>query len=301
MIDIEFAKLSGSGNDFVCVDNRDGRFDFILNDRDGVAHFARTILAKGLGLGADGVIFACANEAEGFADFSARHFEPDGGEAELCGNGVACFTRWAIDNGWSDGQEIRILTTAGAVRGKPLADGYIRVCIPLPDDIRRGLTLEAAGRSWQYDYCVTGTPHMVTYVDDVAAVDIARIGPALRYHPQFGPRGVNVNFVQVLAEGQIALRTWEFGVEGETLACGTGSAAASILTSMREGWPESIVKGDEPVQVGVRSGDTLRVYFALSADGAVTDLCVETVVRFVATGKLHPDLVARAIAERQPR
>jgi diaminopimelate epimerase len=295
MTDIEFAKLSGSGNDFLCVDNRDGRFDFLLADPARVGHFARTILAKGLGLGADGVIFACASEVEGFADLSARHFEPDGGEAELCGNGVACFTRWAIENGWAEGDEVKILTTAGVVRGKPLSGGYIRVCIPLPEDLRRGLTLEAAGQTWHYDYCVTGVPHLVTYVADVEAVDIARVGPALRYHPQFRPRGINANFVQVLSPGLIAMRTWEFGVEGETLACGTGSAAAAIMTSLREGWPVSILRGDQPVQIRVRSGDTLRVYFTLTPQEQVTDLCVETVVRFVASGALHPDMVARAI------
>lgn len=295
MTTIDFAKLSGSGNDFLYIDNRDGRFDSLLNSPGAVGHFARTILARGMGIGADGVIFACDNEVPGFADLSARHFEPDGTEAELCGNGVACFTRWAIDNGWIASDEVKILATAGVVRGKRIDCDYVRVCIPLPEDVRRGLELDAAGRRWQCDFCVTGVPHLVTYVDDLENLDIAQAGPALRYHRDFAPRGVNANFVQVLGVGRLAVRTWEFGVEGETLSCGTGSAASAILTALRQGWPRKYLRGVEPIEVKARSGDTLRVYFELKEDHSVVDLCVETVVRFVCTGRIHGDLAARAI------
>ncbi len=208
---------------------------------------------------------------------------------------MACFTRWVVDNGWIDSGEVKILTTAGVVRGKRLDDGYVRACIPLPEDIRRNFTVQFDDTLWQCDYAVTGVPHLVTYVDDVDALDLPAIGPTLRYHPQFAPRGVNVNFVQVLGEGHIALRTWEFGVEGETLACGTGSSAAAILAALRFDWPQAYRSNDKPVLVKARSGDTLRIYFDMTADGRIADLCLETIVRFVYLGRLHGDLAAAAL------
>ena len=294
---IDYAKLSGSGNDFLCIDNRDGRYDSLLSDAARVGHFARTILARGLAIGADGVIFACENEAQGLADFAARHFEPDGSEAELCGNGVACFTRWVIENGWFTADEVKVLATAGVVRGRRLGGGFVRVCIPLPEQMRRGLEIDAGGRRWSCDFCVTGVPHVVTYVEAIADLDIAHAGPALRYHGDFQPRGANANFVQVIGEGEIAVRTWEFGVEGETLSCGTGSSASAILGALRFGWPEKYLRGDAPVLVHARSGDTLRVYFAIADGLNVTDLCIETLVRFVCTGRIHADLAAKATGE----
>ena len=295
-VPIDFLKISGSGNDFICIDNRDGRFDEILAGPRQVENFVRLLCRRGMSVGADGVIFACRNEVEGFSDLSARHYEPDGSEAELCGNGVACFTRWAIQNGWTNGGEVRILTTAGVVRGKPVDGDYIRVCIPLPENARSGLRIGADGQSWDCDYVVTGVPHLVVYVQqDVSGLGMERIGPALRYHGDFAPRGVNVNFTQVLGEGQLAVRTWEFGVEGETLACGTGSAAAAIMAMRRFRWGEQYSSGDRPVLVRTRGGDTLRIYSSHAPDGNVTDLCLETSVRMIFTGCLHDELIEAAM------
>jgi diaminopimelate epimerase len=299
---VEFSKLSGSGNDFICIDNRDGRFDSLLNSPQAVGLFARTVCRRAISVGADGVIFACNNtEVEGFADLSARHFEPDGSEAELCGNGVACFTRWVGDNGWAGAPELKILTTAGVVRGNRLSDDYVRVCIPLPEDMQMGLNIQAAGLDWDCDFAITGVPHLVVYVDDLANLDIAKLGPALRYHPQFAPRGVNVNFVKFLSEGSLAMRTWEFGVEGETLACGTGSAAAALVAARRFSWPGEYFAGQKCVNIAAASGDVLRVYFEMempadkSQSPRVTDLCLETHVRRVYQGVLDESLAGLAM------
>ncbi|MCJ7544581.1 MAG: diaminopimelate epimerase [Phycisphaerae bacterium] len=297
---IEFAKLSGSGNDFICLDGRDGRFDELLAEADRVGHFAKVLCRRGLGVGADGVIFATAPEAEGMADLGARHFEPDGSEATLCGNGTACFVRWADDDGWGAGQELRVLTAAGVVRGRRSDGQYVRVCIPLPEDMRTDLPLRAGGQRWTCDYVVTGVPHVLAYVDDAAAIDISHAGPLLRHHPMFAPLGANANFVQVLREGELALRTFETGVEGETLACGTGSAAAAIMAARRFGWDKAYLSGQKPVLIHARSGDVLRVYFEIS-DDAVRDLCLETVVRYLYRGVLHADLAAAALGTGAPR
>ena len=296
---IEFAKLSGSGNDFICLDSRDGRFNELLSSPHRAGHFARVLCCRGMGVGADGVIFAVDSEVEGAANLGARFFEPDGSEAALCGNGTACFLRWVVDNRWVLEPEIRILTSAGVVLGKPADDGFMRVCIPLPEDIRTDLEVPAGGVRWKCDYIVTGVPHLVTYVDDVEAVDVAHFGKALRRSEMFAPPGVNADFVQVLGQGRLALRTFEYGVEDETLACGTGSAGAAILTARRFAWPREYLTGERAILVQARSGDLLRVYVTMDDGGLVSDLCLETVVRFLYQGTIHGDLAARAMNASQ--
>jgi diaminopimelate epimerase len=295
MIQIEFAKLSGSGNDHICLDNRDGRFDGLLADPRRVGRFARALCARSVGIGGDGLIFAVEPEIEGVADIGARFFESDGSEAELCGNGTGCLVRWVVDSGIADDGEISILTPAGVVLGRQMDDSYVRVCIPLPEDTRPDLEVTTGDRTWRCDFVVTGVPHLITWVDDVEAVDVAHWGRALRRHEQFQPRGVNANFVQVLEPGRLAVRTFEFGVEGETLACGTGAAAAAILSATRFDWPGDYFNSETPVLVRTRSGRILRVYFNRREDGRIDDVCLETVVLNVCRGTVHPDLADRAL------
>jgi len=292
---IEFAKLSGSGNDFICIDNRSGRFDAMLGSPERVGRFAQMLCRRGLSVGADGVIFAIQPANPAKADLGVRFFEPDGSEAELCGNGSACFARWVVDNGWVRGKEVRIQTASGVARGREGRDGYVHVCIPSPYDRETDIEVTADGRAWTMDFAITGVPHAVVYVDDVDAVDMQRWGPAIRHHERFGPRGVNVNFTQVLGEGRLAVRTFEFGVENETLACGTGCATAALMSALRFGWSKDFLSQGEPIHVQVRSGDILKLYLLVAADGTVEKVCLETVVRFLYLGKLHPELAARAL------
>lgn len=298
MIDvIAFAKLSGAGNDHICIDGRDGGFDALLGSAERVGRFARALCHRGLGVGADGVIFALATDRPD-AHLAARFFEPDGSAAELCGNGTACFTRWALDRAWVRGRVVRIATPAGPARGEAADGRYVRVCIPTPRDIQAGVELEAHGTPCRCDFAVTGVPHAVVYVDDVERVDMARLAPAIRHHERFQPRGVNVNYTQVLGEGHLAVRTFEFGVEDETYACGTGCSTAAFLAARRYGWPSTYFDMTRPVLVEVRSGDTLRAYFATDGRGAPVDACLETVVRSLYYGTLHPRLAARALGSR---
>ncbi len=292
---IDFAKLSGSGNDFICVDARDGRFDAMF-ESGAVGRFAAALCRRGRSVGADGLIFAVQPEVEGFADIAARFFEPDGSESELCGNGTACFIYWSSANGWVPTGEIKVFTPAGVVRGH-LADGqYVRVCIPDPEHTATDIELTVEGRRWLCDFAITGVPHLVAYVDDVDQLEVAHWGRLLRHHPRFQPRGVNVNFVQVLDTGRIANRTFEFGVEAETLACGTGSAAAAIMTAIRHDWPERYLNGEEPVLVTARSGDVLKLWSKRSAEGAISDVCLDTIVRCVYDGRLCPEFFAQAVS-----
>jgi len=294
--DVEFSKLSGSGNDFLCMDNRDGRFDEIFVSQERLAHFTRTLCRRGLGVGADGIVFAVAPEIDDVADIAARFLEMDGTVSTLCGNGTACFVRWAASQEIVGNGEVRVLTAAGVVLGQNLDDGYTRVCIPLPEDRRMGLDIEVDGELVSCDYIVTGCEHLVVYVEDMDMAPVGRLGPLLRHHECFDqPRGVNVNFVQVLSEGELAIRTYEYGVEAETLACGTGSASAAILAARRYGWGTEYTSNDRAVRLHTRGGDVLRVYVGIDESDKVTDLCLETLVRCSYSGTLCPDLANLAL------
>jgi len=294
---LEFWKLSGSGNDFICIDNRDESLDALLGNPVTAGHFTKTLCARGHGIGADGVIFAAHSEVEAFADLSARFFEADGSECELCGNGTGCFTRFAVDAGLAapdpDGQ-LKILTPAGVIVATTETDGYIRVCIPSPQNRRRDLEISVDGKTFLCDFVITGVPHLVTYVEDIDSVDVARWGKALRNHHDFAPRGVNVNFVQIIEKGTIAVRTFEFGVEAETLACGTGSSAAAIMSGLRNGWDGDLISGKKPVYVKTLGGDTLRIYFTVADDNEITDVCLETIVRPITHGFISEDFLKEA-------
>lgn len=292
---IKLWKLSGSGNDFILLDSRDGTFDDVLGSLERAAHFARTLCHRRTGVGADGIIFAATPEDDQAADLGAVFMETDGTRTSLCGNGTACFVHWVISQRIVPDGEVKILTSAGVVLGRNLDNGYVRVCIPLPEQIQMGLELEVGGEAISCDYILTGVGHVVTYVDDIDLAEVQSVGPAIRHHRHFHqPRGVNANFVQVIDEGEIALRTYEYGVEGETLACGTGSAAAAILAAKRFGWSADYTSGDKPVLIRARSGDVLRVYFAEADDGSINDLCLETIVRCSFWGELCIDLAELA-------
>ena len=200
--EIAFTKLSGSGNDFLCIDNRNGAFDSLLDEPQRIGPLVRSLCARRVSVGADGVIFACSTDLADFAEIAARFFDADGSEVELCGNGTGCFASWVLRNEWLDLEEIRILTSAGVVRARLVDSGYTRVCIPLPENLQTDLSVPLAGRDkpLSCDLVTTGVPHLVTWVDDLAALDMEHMGPALRHHPMFAPRGVNANFVQVLGE-----------------------------------------------------------------------------------------------------
>jgi len=308
---IEFAKLSGSGNDFICFDNRDGQFDEVLASPERLRQLAAALCPRGLSVGADGIIFACRPARPEEADIAARFLDPDGTEPELCGNGSACFARWVVENGWVRGAAVRIETLSGVVRAHTAFDTghlasdssfdpYVHACIPEPHDIQTDIEAAAEGATWKLDYAITGVPHAVTFVDDVAAVDVARVGAAIRHLPRFNPPGVCVSFAQVLGVGELALRTFEYGAETETLACGTGSATAALMAARRFGWPRDYLRAEEPVQVHARGGDVLRIFLLVEPDGHIVKVCLETVVRFIYFGELHPETVARALEARNP-
>ncbi len=247
---LSFTKMNGAGNDFVLLDNRNSRLKL---DDPTIA----LLCDRHRGVGADGVLVV-EPSAHG-ADFRMRYYNADGGEAEMCGNGARCFARFAKKISGISQAEISFETPAGLIGAKFLGD-LVQISMSEPHSHRPPESLTVNGRPREVHFLNTGVPHAVAFVDDLEAVDVVTDGSALRHHPAFAPRGTNANFGQILAPSSIAIRTYERGVEGETLACGTGVCAAAILHHLRTGDPS-------PVAVRVRGGDTLRVSFEKTKDG----------------------------------
>lgn len=268
---LPFAKMTGAGNDFVMLDNRDGTLSL---DRDGVAWLCN----RHFGIGADGLMLVEAG-GDGGAEFVMRYFNADGGEAEMCGNGARCFARYARMLTGEPGKPVAFQTRAGLVRAE--FDGDL-VAVDLTPPL--GLRLDGAiqtrhGGVLEIHDCNTGVPHAVVFVDDADRAMVAELGREIRFHPNYQPSGTNVNFVQVLGEDSIRVRTYERGVEGETLACGTGVAASAIISHFARGVAL-------PVRVRVQSGEDLEVDFGSDGE-SVTDVRLKGPATLVFTGEIE--------------
>lgn len=260
--DIEFVKYHGAGNDFILMDNRNEVFPYQV---------VRDLCQRRLSVGADGVILL---ENSSFADYRMRIFNADGSEAEMCGNGARCFYRFLQELGLVDGS-VRVETVERIIELK--ADGdAVAVSMGAATDLRWGLELECSGKTWTLQHLNTGVPHVVCFVEDPEHCDVQGIGSALRYHEEFAPKGVNVNFVG--PSQPLELRTYERGVEAETLACGTGATAAALAAA-------EIFDLESPVQVRVASGDLLSISFD-SEDGLYAHVWMSGPVERVYAGRL---------------
>ena len=210
--------MHGAGNDFVVIDDRNGAFPW--SDID----FIRRIASRRTGIGCDGILLVQPSEQ---ADFRMRFLNPDGGEVSMCGNGARCFARFVHER-LKGAQKLQIETGAGIVQAD-VSGSNIQLKLTEPKDLRLGVDLE----SWAMDSVDTGVPHAVVWVDDVASVDLPLEGREIREHAHFAPEGTNVDWVQVEADGSLKMRTYERGVEAETMACGTGAAAVALVAAAR--------------------------------------------------------------------
>ncbi len=281
---IQFWKIHSGGNDFICIDNRDEALSELIAS-DKFSDYLIKFCKRGLGIGADGVIFAeKATIPE--ADIQARFFEPDGSEVELCGNGTACFVHWVIKNSLVKHPQIAIQTKAGINNGQLKENGSCGVCLPNPYNMQRDLSIAVDNKILFTDFIVTGTGHSIIFIDDVDAVNVPLIGPAVRHHKIYG-QPTNANFTQLIKEGHLKVRTFEFGVEAETLACGTGSASAAMLAAVRFNWDRRFTTGQDPVLVDVKGGDQLKIWFNYDADSnSFTDVCLEANPKPVYQGEI---------------
>lgn len=245
---IAFTKMHGAGNDFVVVDHR---APFL--PASPAALFAR-LCDRRRGIGADGVLLL--ERAEGL-DFAMRYFNADGEAAEFCGNGARCLVRFALDLGLGGPDGVRFATAVGEKHGRALADGRIALRFGAFDDGRR-VSLPALGRTFEGRLLTTGVPHLVLPADDLEAVPLDEWGPVLRRHTALGAAGANVDFVTLQKDGRVAMRTYERGVEGETLACGSGAIACARWAMLEAGAGSRVIvrtRGGDDLEVEVERGE----------------------------------------------
>ena len=228
--------MSGAGNDFIVIDNRALSF-----------HFTKTQISRWcdrhFGVGADGILAVEPGDAA--ADFRMRYHNADGGEAEMCGNGARCFARFVQSMPRARADQVRFHTPAGTITGAYLG-AEVQVNLTAPTDPQLNQEANFGWGEITYHSLNTGVPHVVIFVDDIESAEVVTQGRAIRRSPIF-PRGTNVNFVQVLDDRNLGVRTYERGVEDETLACGTGVTAAALLASR-------VRRLALPLQVKVRGG-----------------------------------------------
>lgn len=248
---MKFWKMHGASNDFILFDDREQRFP--VDDHQ----FIERIAQRRTGVGCEGVILIQPSEAE---DFRMRFFNPDGGEVDMCGNGARCVARLAADLGAAP-VKMTIATQAGRLHAEIKSGGRVKLWMTDPVDWNMQQTLGVEGQSLVCHSVNTGVSHVVVPVEDLAAVDVHRIGRAIRYHEAFSPAGTNANFFQVTGPSSVAVRTYERGVEAETLACGTGIVATGLVAGRL-----GLVK--TPVNVRSASGDVLTVAYQLTGDHA---------------------------------
>lgn len=248
-MDIAFSKMHGAGNDFILVDDR--ALTFPSDDKAWMVRVG----ARRTGVGCDGFILV---QPSSTSDFRMRFFNPDGGEAGMCGNGARCVARFAHDHGIT-GPTMTIETRAGQLQAQVLPDGRVRLQLTEPVGWRMDLAMELAGRPCVVHVVDTGVPHAVMEVDDLGGLNIEAIGAALRWHAAFSPAGTNADFIRVDGPSRLTLRTYERGVEGETLACGTGMVAAALVAAR-------VGRVQPPVSITCASGDVLEVDFQGNGD-----------------------------------
>lgn len=268
---IEFYKMSGSGNDFIIIDNRD-----LTLEVGDLSEFARRICHRQFCVGADGLVVI---EPSDIVDFKWRFFNADGSVAEMCGNAARCVARFAFMKGIAS-DTMSWETIAGIISAE-VKDDVARVKLTDPSAVETGIEIQADDQILIVDSVDTGVPHAVVFVEDIDNCDVFHYGRLIRYHESFAPRGTNADFAVVINPHKIRVRTYERGVENETLACGTGMVAA-VLTAAQHGLVES------PVDVLVQSGEVLRIYFE-NQDGMWREIYLEGRAKMVYQGMLFDE------------
>lgn len=269
-MEIAFTKMHGAGNDFVMIENLDGKIEL---SREQIA----TLCDRRFGIGADGLILLNP-PVDSASQATMVYYNADGGRVDMCGNGARCFTSFALQNGVGDGSAVSFKTDAGPMTATA-KDGQFTIRLTPMRDLRLNQTLETPHGTYPYHFMNTGVEHVVAFVEDVSAIDIKPEGSAVRYHEVFEPKGTNANFAQLLPDGIIKVRTYERGVEDETLACGTGVTAVAIAASLT-----GLVTA--PVSLLVAGGDVLTIDFVRNGE-AVTDVTLTGPAKNVFTGTIE--------------
>lgn len=268
---IEFFKASGSGNDFIIIDNRDK-----VVDEKNLKTFIEKICRRKMSVGADGLILV---EHSDSVDFKWQFFNSDGSRPEMCGNGARCVARFAYLNKIA-GSKMSFETIAGIVSAEVKND-RVKIKMMDPADLKIDYTLELKNGPLSLSSVNTGVPHVVVVTDSLDDVEVVKLGSEIRFHERYAPSGTNANFICLQKDGTVAIRTYERGVEDETLACGTGAVAAAIVTAFK-------FEAKSPVKVITKSGGSLYIYYK-EINGKYSDIYLEGDARIIYKGELRED------------
>lgn len=260
---MKFTKLSGLGNDFILFDNREGQFTG--DERD----FFRQICQRRVSIGADGVILLEKSKA---ANFKYRHYNADGSYAEMCGNGARSVCYYAFLNQIAPSH--LTFEINNTINEAWIEDDQVRLKLPPPEEIMTSLDIVKESELEEGGFVRVGVPHLVIFVDEINQLDVFQIGRHYRNHPFFKD-GANVNFVKIIDANTIKIRTYERGVENETLACGTGSVAAAIIYHATQ-------KAEPPIIVKNTGGDLI-----VNWDESFNPLFLQGKVKIVYYGELE--------------
>jgi diaminopimelate epimerase len=265
---ISFMKMSGSGNDFILIDHRK---PFVPQER--MKEIAQKVCQRRISVGADGLIFIERSEN---ADFKWRFFNADGSEAEMCGNGGRCAARFAYLKGIT-GASLTFETLAGILSAR-VEGKRVKLEMTRPHHLKLDETLSIEGKEEIISSLNTGVPHAVLFVEELEGVDVRRIGKAIRNHSHYAPKGTNANFAKIESPSRLAVRTYERGVEDETLACGTGTVASVLIAAFKG-------KVKSPVSVKTMGGEILTVHFEIEGE-EVKKVFFEGDVRVIYEGEM---------------
>jgi len=268
---IPFSKMSAGGNDFIIIDNRQN-----ILESQRAKECAQKVCRRKLSIGADGLILI---EDSKKADFKWRFFNADGSEAEMCGNGGRCVARLANIKGIAS-HTLTFETLAGIIKAEVMGD-RVKLQLPLPFNLTYNLKLDLDGKCYLVDTITVGVPHVVMFVEDLNNCQVVKLGKMIRFSEYFKPAGTNVNFVSIKNGSTIAIRTYERGVEDETLACGTGAVASALIAHEKR-------EVKSPVLVLTQGGEVLIVHFT-KENQTLKEIFLEGSANLVYEGELYPE------------
>jgi len=258
---INFTKATASGNDFVMIDNR----NYIISEN--YSEFVKIACNRKFGVGADGVIFI---EEDQQTDFWMRYFNADGSEGSLCGNGARCAAKFMSE---IINKKELVFKAVGKIYRAEIFDKTVKLYLPDLSNKIDKLKFDLVEAVISAGFLDTGSPHVVIYESDfpsgkdLQSLDVYKLGKEIRYHKVISPNGANINFVKMISNSQIKIRTYERGVEDETLACGTGSIASAISSVIEKNC-------SSPISVFTQGGEEFKVNFEVNGE-TITKLSLE--------------------------
>ena len=273
---INFTKMSGTGNDFIVIDHRRP-----LLDKTEFSSFARSVCRRKFSVGADGLILL---EDSDKADFCWQFYNADGSEAEMCGNGARCAARFAWKNKIAPAK-MRFLTLAGEIQAE-VKDDLVKLAMTRPTAVSMARHIELGNESKDIYSINTGVPHAVCFVTDNKQTPVKEWGEIVRFHNLFQPAGTNANFVQITGLAELYVRTYERGVEDETMACGTGAVAAAVMAGL-------LGRVTSPTKVMTSGGEFLTIYFTIKNQepAELTEIYLEGPAHFIYEGRLNKEAI----------